>query len=150
MAQDPLKDIKLFDGLTEEQLATIQQAGEVREYEAGETIITEGEEGTLIYGILSGRVEISVALSNTAEQMPVHVAAAGSVFGDFELFERQPRSATVRSIKEVALFAISAEDLEGIFQEDPMVGFIVMRNLCRILVDRMRKTTTELRSSLMW
>ena len=148
--QDPLKEIKLFGGLTEEQRGAIERAGEIREYEAGDTIFSEGDEGTHIYGVLSGRVEISVALSNAAEQVPVHVATDGSVFGDFVLLERLPRSATVRAIKEVEVFAIAADDLEAVFQQEPGVGYTVMRNLCRILVERMRKTTTELRSSLMW
>lgn len=145
-----LSRIPLFSGIDEKHLVLIEAAGETRIYEDGETIFSEGDEGTHMYAVIDGRVQLSVALHDATEQAPVHVSTKGSVFGEFVLFEKKPRSATARAMRPVTAFAVTVEDLEVIFAEHPRVGFVVMRNLCTILVDRMRKTTTELRASLVW
>lgn len=146
----PLSTIRLLRGLDDKQLQLIENAGEFREYEVGETIFDEGTEGTHIFCILDGRVEISLKLGNATDQAPVHTGTPGSVFGEFILFETTTRSATARAVKTVNIFAITATALRGIFVDHPEIGYPVMDNLCRILVGRVSKTTQELRSSLMW
>jgi len=148
--KNPLSKIRLFSGIGDEHLALIEAAGETRTYQDGETLFSEGNEGTHVYAVISGRVQLSVGLAGGTEQVPVHVSARGSVFGEFVLFEEKPRSATAMAMKPVQAFAVTAEDLQVIFDEHPAVGLTIMRNLCTILVDRMRKTTTELRASLVW
>ncbi len=146
----PLSKIRLFAGIPDEDLARIEAAGETRTYPDGETLFSEGDAGTHMYAVLEGRVQLSVALHDKTEQAPVHIATRGSVFGEFVLFETNPRSATAMALKPVRAFAVTAEDLQVIFEASPEVGLTMMRNLCTILVDRMRKTTTELRASLVW
>ncbi len=146
----PLSKIRLFAGISDKHLALIDAAGETHTYEDGDALFSEGDDGTHMYAVLEGRVQLSVALADRTEQVPVHISARGSVFGEFVLFEKKPRSATAMALKPVTAFAVTAEDLQEIFNEHPVVGLVMMRNLCTILVDRMRKTTTELRASLVW
>ena len=146
----PLSTIRLFAGIPDEALDRIEAAGETRTYADGETLFSEGDTGTHMYAVLEGRVQLTVALHDKTEQVPVHIATRGSVFGEFVLFETRPRSATAMAMKPVRAFAVTAEDLQTIFDGAPAVGLTMMRNLCTILVDRMRKTTTELRASLVW
>ncbi len=145
-----LAEIKLFKGLSNDQLARIEAAGELVEYDIGDTIFEEGNKGTHVYCLVSGRVEISLALGSTSEQAPVHTATPGSVFGEFVLFDKCNRSATARAIKSASILTIDADSMRGIFAEDPQAGYKTMDNLCMILIERMSKTTHELRSSLMW
>jgi len=146
----PLSVVRLFDGLNDKQLAAIEAVGEYRDFTDGDTIFTEGDPGTHMYAVINGRVQLEVALSGTSEQVPVHVSATGSVFGEFVLFEKEPRSASARALKSVHAFAATAEELDRVFSTEPGVGYVVMKNLCRIQVERMRKTTSELRASLVW
>jgi len=146
----PLSTIRLLQELEDKQLQLIEEAGEFRKYDVGDTIFDEGKEGTHIYCILDGRVEISLKLGEATDQAPVHTGTPGSVFGEFILFEKTTRSATARAVKPVRIFAITAEALRKIFATHPEIGYPVMDNLCRILVGRVSKTTQELRSSLMW
>jgi CRP/FNR family transcriptional regulator, cyclic AMP receptor protein len=151
MAKDHLlEDIRLFKDLSRSQLRVLEQAGEHREYSVGDTIFKEGQDGTHVYCVIDGRVEISLALGEVGDEAPVHVATPGSVFGEFILFEKSKRSATARAVKPVTMYTITAERLREVFADDPQAGYKVMDNLCRILVGRMNKTTSELRSSLMW
>ncbi len=145
-----LSPIRLFAGLSDEQLAEIDAAGEFRTYGEGETIFSEGDEGTHLYAVTKGRVQLSVGLRGQTEQVPVHVSTPGSVFGEFVLFEKLPRFASAQAYRGTEVFVVTAAEMEAVFTKDPAAGHRVMRNLCSILVSRMRKTTTELRASLTW
>lgn len=146
----PLSEVKLFAGLDRAQLDAVNRVGEIKQFDIGDVIFAEGDTGTHLYCLLDGRVEITLALSGQAEQTPVHVALPGSVFGEFVMFETAARSASARAVKPVELFAVGADELRGVFAGDPATGYRVMDNLCQILVGRIRKTTKELKASLMW
>ena len=79
-----------------------------------------------------------------------HMAVPGSVFGEFVLFQTEARTASARVVKPVKIFVIGAKELRDVFAADPATGYRVMDNLCRILVGRIRKTTKELKASLIW
>ena len=145
-----LASVRLLAGLSEAQLDAIAAIGEYRVYEAGRTVFVEGDEGTHVFCVLNGRVELTIALGDKTQQVPVHVSTPGSVFGEFALFEDHIRSATARAALPASIFAVKAELLLQAFAKDPAMGYAAMRNLCRIMVDRMKKTTQELRASLMW
>jgi len=146
----PLKDIKLFADLDEAQLTAVHDVGEIKDLDVGEVVFAEGDAGTHLYCLLDGRVEITLALDGQTEQAPVHVAVPGSVFGEFVLFETEARTASARVVKPAKIFVIGAAELRGVFADDPATGYRVMDNLCRILVGRIRKTTKELKASLIW
>lgn len=145
-----IKDVRLFQSLEQNQLSVIESKGELRSYKIGDTVFNQGDSGTHLYCIINGRIEISMTMGETNEHAPVHVATSGSIFGEFVLFENKTRSAAARATKPTEIFAITADHLREIFQKDPTSGYLVMDNLCRILVGRMGKTTKALRSSLMW
>jgi CRP-like cAMP-binding protein len=150
MGRHRLAGIKLLHGLTDDQLAAVEAAGEWLCCEAGDTIFAEGDAGTDLYCVVAGRAEITVALGGAAEQAPVHMAAPGSVFGELALCHDGPRTATVRVVKDAEILRVGREALRAVFDENPRAGYLVMSNLCRILSERMCKTTRELRASLMW
>ena len=142
--------IKLFAELSIDQLEAIEAVGSFRNYDVGEVIFAEDDTGTHLYAIMEGRVQLSVWLPDKSEQVPVHIAAHGSEFGEFVLLEDKPRSATATTMKPTSVLVITAGELDSVFTNDPAVGWKVMRNMCRIQVDRMRKTTAELSASLGW
>jgi signal transduction histidine kinase len=53
-----LRSIFLFDGLTDEQLAELRDAGEEVTFRAGEILFREGEPAVLWWVLLSGRVDL--------------------------------------------------------------------------------------------
>jgi CRP-like cAMP-binding protein len=150
MAKHRLAGIKLFAGMDDGQLAAVEAAGELLRFEAGDTVFAEGDEGADLYCVIEGRAEITVALGGATEQAPVHMAAPGSVFGELSLCHDGPRTAMVRVVKDAEILRVGREALQALFERDSHAGYLVMGNLCRILSERMCKTTRELRASLMW
>ena len=63
---------------------------------AGDTILTQGEEGNTAFLIVAGAVEISIGAGTGARV--VDTLNAGDVFGEMSLIEPGPRSATVTAV----------------------------------------------------
>lgn len=147
---DRLRSCTLFEGLSEPQLDRILTEAERRSAVEGEPFFAEGDGGREVYVLLEGRVQISVRMSCESEQVPVHTVVPGHVFGEFALVADHQRSATALASQPASCVVFSREQLEALAEEDPRLGYLVLRNLGRIVVERLIKTTQELRASLMF
>jgi CRP-like cAMP-binding protein len=62
--RDAIRSIHFFKNCSTEVLEGLQEASRLLQVPAGRTVIRQGEEVTGLYGIISGRIEISSALAN--------------------------------------------------------------------------------------
>ena len=69
---------------------------DVRTFEAGESIIRQGEPGDCVYFLQSGEVEVVRDLEGV--ESVVARLSAGQYFGEMALLSNQPRNATVRAL----------------------------------------------------
>jgi CRP-like cAMP-binding protein len=67
---------------------------------AGAVIVKEGDTGDRLYIIAEGEVEVSI------EGVPVRRQGPGEFFGEIALLLDVPRTATVKAVSHVALFAL--------------------------------------------
>ncbi len=145
-----IRKATIFQGLSDEQIARVQNHGEYRSAAEGDTIFAEGSAGQSLFVLLEGRVQISVKMSRDSEQAPVHTVIPGDVFGEFALVADHERSALARATQESRYFALKREAFRELAEEDPRLGYVVLRDMGEILVERIIKTTHELRESLMF
>ena len=103
-------------------------------FSAGETILAEGETGSLAYLLVSGTVEVIVGAGAKAKR--VATLGAGEVFGEMSLLEPGPRSATVRTITGVECVQTSYDDFIASIQDNPEQAIAFMKTLVR----RLRQT----------
>ena len=107
-------------------------------YQAGETILKEGEPGDCMYVVQSGKVEL--IKGSGPHEICVEELGEGDFFGERELFEKQPRALTVRALSEVRVLSVDQKLLLRKIQEDPSLGFRIIHKLSR----RVRDLETEL------
>jgi CRP/FNR family cyclic AMP-dependent transcriptional regulator len=107
-------------------------------FAAGDTILTEGEEGRTAYLLVSGKVEVTVGTGAKAKS--VATLRAGEVFGEMSLLEPGPRSATVKALDRTECLVTSYDDFMVAIQEDPDKAVQFMRTL----VTRLRQTNEML------
>ena len=107
-------------------------------FEPGDTILTEGEDGRTAYFLVSGSVEVVVG--NGPKAKSVATLKAGEVFGEMSLLEPGPRSATVRALTRTQCTVTSYDDFIASIQEDPEKAVVFMRTL----VSRIRRTNALL------
>lgn len=97
-------------------------------YADGECVVHEGDEGSTMFVVLSGQLEV-LGNQNGGE---VHLAVlqAGDIFGEMALFERARRSSTVRAQGEARVMTLDKRTLLRRVKEDPLVALNLIEMLC--------------------
>lgn len=145
-----LREIPLFADLTDDQLGAVAARGEERAVANGETVFEQHSDDDELFVLLEGRVQISIEMNRPTEQAPVHTVTEGKVFGEFALLAGMKRSATARTVKDSRFFVLNRASFEALAEQDPLLGYRMLRQLTGVLVGRIVKTTQELRSSLLF
>ncbi len=140
-----LKRSDLFCGLTEDDLRRMVAIGRWATYNAGETIVREGDPSDELYIIQKGMVEVIVPYGAIAdipgppELTPVVQLGEGQIFGEIGLIDRGARSATVRALVDgTTVFVLPREAFYNLCDQNHSIGYIVMRNLARDLSFKLR------------
>jgi cGMP-dependent protein kinase 2 len=104
-------------GLTPEDLVEVLESAEVKSVRAGESIITEGEEGRDIYVIRQG----SMVVEKNVGGKPVFLSylPAGSYVGEMALLDNGRRTATVRAAIKSEVIRIDGEAFRRLLDREP-------------------------------
>jgi glutaminase len=132
-----LSEQPLLAGLSPEELADLAAVGTVRHYKAGETIVSAGAPATSIFFLRSGAVHITLP-----DGVRLATLTAGMAFGEMALIE-PTRSADVLADASAAAIEITIADFERFRDRHPKAGERIMRNLAKILADRLIVANTK-------
>jgi CRP/FNR family cyclic AMP-dependent transcriptional regulator len=104
-----------------------------RVYRDGELFFRAGDTGDHMYVIQQGQVEVLV--ENDGRQTRVAVLGPGDILGEMAIFEREPRSATVRARGEVRAITVDRKNLLSRISEDPTLAFRLIKTLSKRVRD---------------
>ena len=149
MKNEQLKNYKIFENLTDNQIEKFRPVLNKKEVDGGNKFIVEGDEGNSIYLLLNGEAEINQALTLSVNKSDSDKREKSIMkltdkdfpqFGEMSIFsEGDVRTANVRAQTDCTLAKIDKEDLFKICNDDPEIGFLVMRNLGRIITKNLVK-----------
>ena len=114
-----IQRVKLFKGMSEEEVDQVLAQGKVVHYDQGETVFHEGTEGSRLFIVLDGVVAIRLRGKYIAK------CRAGEAFGEMAVLNRRPRSATATASTEVRLFALEEEEIQTILDHQVAVRFLL-------------------------
>lgn len=101
--------------------------------EKGETIIWEGRRNDDVFIAVNGELEVLV---ECAEQYKaIGLIQTGEVFGEMAFLTHEPRSATVRAIKNSECFAIKSSDLHLLAFKYP----VILMHMAKVIAKRLMK-----------
>jgi len=109
-------------------------------YEHGQVIVQQGETGDCMFAIQEGRLE--VIKDGPRGEVRVATLEPGDIFGEMAIFEREVRSATVRSMGHARVLTVDKKTFLRRVQEDPTLAF----NLVRMMSQRIRKLDQQIAS----
>jgi len=133
-----LKGMPLFRYLSYTELVRVMNIAESKWYEAGETLITEGEPGDTMFVILSGKIRL---VKNGAD---ITQLGKGAHFGEMALVDRSPRSASAVADDTSRLLLIHRNDFYEIIKKEPSLSVKLLWSFVQVLAERLRKTTADL------
>lgn len=109
-----------------------------REYGDGEVICRQGEPGDRMFVVQAGRALV-VHETNGREVLLTELSA-GNVFGEMAIFDRDPRSATVRAKGSARVLTLDKRAFLRGVHEDPSLAYRILREMSQ----RVRRLTEEL------
>ena len=115
-------------------------AGLGKEYKAGEVIFRQGDTGNCMFVIQDGEVE-AIAESDGRE-FRLRTMGPNEFFGEMALFEKETRTATIRTTKPTRVLSIDKKNFLGGIHEDPSLAFRIVQTMShriRDLTDRLAR-----------
>lgn len=98
-----------------------------KEYSDGEVICRQGEPGNSMFVIQVGK---ALAVRNSGgQELVLGELRAGEVFGEMAIFDRQPRSATVRAAGRARILTLDRRAFLRRVQEDPSLAFRILQKM---------------------
>jgi NTE family protein len=131
-----------FDGLGEDDVAWILSHLERREFEAGQTILAEGDAPSEIYIVESGETAVYMEDDRGNEHL-LNRVGPGTTLGEMSLFTGHPVSATVRAATDLVVLVMTQTDFRRITSMFPRIYENLGAALAQRLVASNRRALRE-------
>ena len=132
--QQLLANIPLFESLTPEDLDALARRMEHTDYAEGAVIFSQGEEGSSLFLIEEGAVDISYGEGRGRVVLATLFPA--QYFGELSLFDGAPRSATATAAKPSRLLRLDREHLVDFVNKTPSAALRIIAEMS----ERLRQT----------
>src|SRR5947209_6095787 len=135
MNEDTLARVDLFSTLSKKELQTLAKSSQERTYGAGKTIFSQGDTGTGLYVVKSGKIRITQAQDPDKAEQELAVLGPGGVMGEMALLDDLPRSATATAVEDVTALVLPVWEFRTVLHSNPEIA----TKLLAVLSRRLRK-----------
>jgi len=129
-----LKEVELFQALTDEERRALATRLRVAPFVRDETITRQGAEAHWLYLITRGDAEVRVAVEGNLNQR-LATLHQGDFFGEMAMMTGQPRRATVIALSDVECYRVDKEAFDDILQQRPEIAESISEILARRTVE---------------
>lgn len=132
----------LLEDLELEQIIELGRYARRQYFRAGDTIFNQGDAGEEVYFLVRGRMDVLIDIPGSSRKRRVSALTEGTLFGEMAVMNSETRSATVNAARHSSCFSIDRENFEILKVEKPEIVIVLMRNLAKLLADRLRMANT--------
>ncbi|MEP7291787.1 MAG: cyclic nucleotide-binding domain-containing protein [Chloroflexota bacterium] len=151
-----LKQTDIFVDFSPTQLALIESICVEQSYGADDVIFEENTDGSELYVIVEGEVDIQVdpamiGRSGAGRPQTIATLRRGQSFGEVALVDQGLRSARALATQpDTRVLVIPRSKLMLMCDSYPQMGYRLMRNLAADLAMKIRHTDLKVREYLTW
>ncbi len=148
-----LRRVEIFAGLTDDQLSQVAGVCRAVQVAANGVIFREGDSGVELFVVLEGGVHVMINTrrpDGSVGLSTINSLFNGQCFGETALLSRAPRSATVVAAEPTKLLVLREPDFRALCENDPGIGYRVMRNLAQDLAYKLRSSNLLLHGTIRW
>ena len=152
--KDDISRFSIFAGLALEQQQRVAQIIVQKDFDTGEMIAKEGEQGDELFLLLMGEVEVSKRLTllgenenmDTKDKSLIHLKSEfAPYFGEMAILKKDSkRSATVKAIKECRVGVIKRNDLKQLCETNKELGYLILLNIAKHLAENLEKANQDI------
>jgi len=128
-----LAGVKLFAGLSEAERESLKPAATLRQAKAGDVIIRQGKRSDEMIVILEGKAEVRI------DGKLVTTLSGQALVGEISFLDNLPPSADVVLLEDADLILLNSAKLGDLMENQPRVGYVIMREIARIEAGRLRR-----------
>ena len=129
-----LANIGLFESLTPDDLTVLSARVEDAVYQPADEIFRQGDEGSALFVIEEGAVEISYGEGRA--RVILATLFPGQYFGELSLFDGSPRSATATAVKRSTVIRLDRDDMVDFVNKKPAAALRIIAEMS----ERLRQT----------
>jgi len=134
-----LARIPMFEDLGEEDRHALASSLVERKFSAGQMIMNQGDEGTSMFIVASGDVNIHLP-GEASRRISLKDISAGEYLGELALFDDKPRSASAVATTDAVLLELDRKTLSTYLGQRPHAAMTLLRTLA----GRLRETNEML------
>lgn len=125
-----LKNVPLFNGLTDRQLKLVAKSFVSRKFSNGEEMVKQGEGGQGIFIITSGQAEAIRERAN-GDKVSVKTFDSTDFFGELALLSEGTRTASVVARSDVDCLVLARWDFIPLLKEDADMAVSLAQELAK-------------------
>jgi len=133
-----LGKVPLFRYLNFPELMKVLSIVELEEHDIGMDLLKEGSPGEYMFILVSGSVDVI-----KAGQVIAH-RGKGDFFGEMSLFDRAPRSASVRTSEPTSIITLGRKELMTLLRQESQIAVKFLWALNQEISQRLRITSQDL------
>lgn len=120
----------LFRGLAAQILDEIVALASRRTCEEGAILFLRGDPGDSLYGVITGRVRISVS-GPRGKEVFLNIMEPGDSFGEIALLDGEPRTATATALTRTELLVVQRAPFLALLRKEPSLALHLIQLLCK-------------------
>ena len=125
-----LNQVRLFDGLSDDEIAAIQTHAVTRRYGKNTVIIQRGDDASALYIMLKGQTKVYIA-DDGGKEIVLRLMGPGSVIGELALLADIPRTASVMTLEDSEFLVLAKRSFVQCLENYPDIAFNLIRALAR-------------------
>jgi CRP/FNR family cyclic AMP-dependent transcriptional regulator len=141
---DDIHNIPWFNELTPIQIDRLVKISRIQQFQPEEELFHEGDRVENLYIILAGEVILENYIPTIGNQIVAHAESLDVIGWSCLTPVVRQRTATVKVLKPARMISIKGEDLIKLCDEDPDLGFIIMRRVANIVASQFLSTRLHL------
>jgi len=145
LRSEALQQMAIFGGVDDQALQFLLARSRTCRHAAGSYITREGETGTGLFVLLSGRIAVQRRWDD--RQVLLRELGAGECFGEMALLDLGRRSASVLALQACEVLEMESGLLHEFFEHDTRQFALMQMNIARELSRRLRATFNSLFSA---
>ena len=123
-----LRSVPIFAQLKNEHLSLLAEGMGTQVFERGTTIFHQGSVGDVFYIIVTGQVRI-YTISEIGQELSVMICRDGDFFGEFALFDGQPRSASAVTMWRTEVRTLTRTTLRRAIRALPDIALVMLETM---------------------
>lgn len=128
----------LFAGLSSDLLHVCLNSASLIHLPRGAQLIRQGEYADSLYIIVEGAAEVLLEMADGTEEL-ISILSAGDCVGDLAILLDEPRTTSVRTIRNCQVVRLSRDDILRLHNAEPVFSL----RLARSVAQRLQHTTRE-------